>query len=196
MLTAGYAGAKIPQKHNEGICMRGRIFTDQKCPLCGGNFVHDGHRGGLFCPKHPDQRATGRFRVQFGRGTRKRFSVYREAERFLTGLRWEIDQGTFDPRDYRIDNPLGFESLARKWLEVKKKEVKPKSFNNLRNYMSRAIAAWGQMNVKSIRFGEIEDFLHAQEVSDKTKANIKSCLHSFFVWVKRREKSKCRNFQK
>jgi len=37
-------------------------------------------------------------------------------------------------------------------------------------------------------YGEIEDFLHSQEVSDKTKSNMKSGLHSFFVWVKRREK--------
>ena len=170
------------------LCMRGRIFSDQKCPICDGNFQHDERRRGLFCPRHPKQEATGRFRVQFGRNTRRRFSVYREAERFLDGLRWEVDQDTYDPRDYRITNPLGFETLVEKWLEIKKKEVKPKSYNNLNNYMQKAISAWGQINVKNIGFGEIEDFLHAQEVSDKTKANMKSCLHSFFVWLKRREK--------
>ena len=100
--------------------MRGRIFSDQKCPICGGNFEHDDRRRGLYCPKHPEQTATGRFRVQFGRRTRKRFSVYREAERFLDGLRWEVDQGTFDPRDYRTDYPLGFEALAQKWLRLKR----------------------------------------------------------------------------
>ena len=121
MLTAGYAGAKIPPKNFEGICMRGRIFTDQKCPLCGGNFVHDGHRGGLFCLKHPDQQATGRFRVQFGRDTRKRFSVYREAERFLTGLRWEIDQGTYDPRDYRVDHPWDLNPLPENGWRSRRK---------------------------------------------------------------------------
>jgi hypothetical protein len=99
-----------------------------------------------------------------------------------------VDQGTYDPRDYRINHPLGFETQARKWLEVKKKEVKPKSYANLRNYMEKAIEAWGQMNVKAIGFGEIEDFLHSQKVSDKTKSNMKSGLHSFFQWVKRREK--------
>lgn len=168
--------------------MRGRIYTDQKCPICGGIMIHDERRRGLFCEKHPDQQAIGRFRVQFGRGTRKRFSHFREAERFLDGLRWEVDQGTYDPRDYRANYPLGFETLARKWLEVKKKEVKRKSYNNLRNYMDKAIADWVQRNVKSIGFGEIEDFLHSQDVSDKTKSNMKSGLHSFFKWVSRREK--------
>jgi integrase len=168
--------------------MRGRIYSDQKCPICGGRLIHDDRRRGLFCEKHPAQQANGRFRVQFGRNTRRRFNNYLEAERFLDGLRWEVDQGTYDPRDYRVNNPLGFETLALKWLEVKKKEVKPKSYNNLRNYMTKAIGTWGQMNVKSIGYGEIEDFLHSQEVSDKTKSNMKSGLHSFFVWVKRREK--------
>lgn len=175
-------------KNCGGICMRGNILSDQKCSICGEAFVHDGRRRGLFCPNHPEQTATKRFRVKFGRTTRKRFTDYKSAERYLDGLRWEVDQGTYDPRDYRSAYPLGFEKLAEKWLKVKENEVKPKSFNNLRNYMDRAIKAWGQMNVKAIGFGEIEDFLFDQDVSDKTKANIKRCLHSFFTWVKRREK--------
>ena len=118
--------------------MRRRIYTDQKCPLFGCNYNHNDRRGGLTCP---DQMTTGRFRVQFGRNTRKRFSVYRGAERFLDGLRWEVDQGTYDPRDYRTDYPLGFETLAEKWLKVKEKDVKRRSYNNLKNYFNRAISA-------------------------------------------------------
>ena len=37
------------------------------------------------------------------------------------GLRFENDKGTFDVRDYRKDNPLGFENLVKKrkycWIE-------------------------------------------------------------------------------
>ncbi len=83
---------------------------------------------------------------------------------------------------------MGFETQAEKWLKVKKKEVKQKSYNNLNNYMTKAIDTWEQMNVKTIGYGEIEDFLHSQNVSDKTKSNMKSCLHSFFVWLKKRER--------
>ena len=171
-----------------GICMRGRIFSDQKCPICGAIFVHDERRRGLFCPKHCNQQATGGFRVQFGRGTRKRFINYREAERFLDGLRFEVDQGTYDPRDYRASYPLGFETLACNWLGIKEKEVKRKSYNNLKNYIEKAIQAWGQRNIKAIGYGEIEDLLYSQDISDKTKSNMKSGLHSFFKWVSRREK--------
>lgn len=103
-------------------------------------------------------------------------------------MRWEVDQGTYDPREYRADYPLGFETLAAKWLEVKKKEVKKRSLNNLKNYMRRAIDAWGQRNIKSIGFGEIQDLIHSQKVSDKTKSNMRSGLNSFFNWVCKREK--------
>jgi len=188
MLTLNPNSGKLPSKERGALCMRGIILSDQKCSICGGVFVHDGRRRGLFCPEHPEEQATKRFRVKFGRTTRKRFSDYKSAERFLDGLRWEVDQNTYDARDYRSTYPLGFEKLAEKWLKVKEKEVKPKSYNNLKNYMNRAIEAWGQMNIKAIGFGEIEDFLLEQDVSEKTKSNMKSCLHSFFTWVKRREK--------
>jgi hypothetical protein len=81
--------------------MKGRIYSMQKCPLCGGIFYHDENRGGLFSKQHPKIAADDKFYVHFGRSITKRFSEYHEAERFLTGLRFENDKGTFDVRDYR-----------------------------------------------------------------------------------------------
>ena len=92
MLKSAHIYDTVPENISGGICMRGRIYTDQKCPVCGGNFNHDDRRRGLFCSDHPDQMATGRFRVQFGRNTRRRFSVYREAERFFR-YRLILDSG-------------------------------------------------------------------------------------------------------
>ena len=37
--------------------MQGRIFSDQKCPIGGGNYAHDDRRRGLYCPDHPEQMA-------------------------------------------------------------------------------------------------------------------------------------------
>ena len=79
MLRSVGIGGTYPETNSGGMCMRARIYTDQKCPICGGIMIHDERRRGLFCEKHPDQQATSRFRVQFGRGTRKRFSHFREA---------------------------------------------------------------------------------------------------------------------
>lgn len=88
---------------------------------------------------------------------------------------------------------ISFETLASKWLEVKEREVKKKSFNNLANYMQRAIKEWGNRNIKEINYPDIEDFLLAQKlkdtdkpVSDKTRANIRSALHNFWVWLRKR----------
>ena len=129
------------------------------------------------------------YQVRFGRKICKHFKSLLEAERFLNGIRFKTDEGTFDIRDYQKDHPLGFATLADKWLEMKRKIVKPKSFNNLNNYMTQAVKEWGQTNVKTIGFGQIEDFLFKREdISDKTRTNMKSCLHDFFKWLKRREK--------
>jgi hypothetical protein len=127
------------------------------------------------------------YQVRFGRKIGKHFKTLAAAERFLTGLRYETDRGTFDLRDYRSNMPLGFSNLADKWLELKRQQVKPRSFNNLRNYIEKAAGIWGNANIKNIRYGHIEDFLFSQPVSSKTCSNIKSCLHSFFKWVSRRE---------
>jgi integrase len=46
--------------------------------------------------------------------------------------------------------------------------------------------AWANQNIKMIDYAMIEDFLFAQKVAGKTRANMKSCLHSFFVWCRKR----------
>ena len=172
--------------------MIGGIYSDQRCKVCGSPFK-DNNRDGLSCQKHHKERAT-RFKVKFGRAICKRFGPdYFGAQRFLTGLRYKYDEGTFDERDYKKDNPLGFENLATKWLDIKKREVKPKSYRNLYNYMNRAIKTWGNKNIKEIDYANIEDFLFSQTlrrsnkpVSDKTRSNMRSALHDFWVWLRKR----------
>jgi len=186
-----------PSYSRWGGCMKGRIYSHQKCPVCGGIFYHDEKRGGLFCKQHPEFAANSKFIIRFGRNITKRFSDYHEAERFLTGLRFENDKGTFDIRDYRKDNPLGFENLTQKWLEQKKRtKIKPKTIQSYTNFINKAVAVWGQRNVKTIGTAEVEDFLFAdhrtpkgERITDKTRHNMKSCIHQFFKWVCRREKT-------
>jgi hypothetical protein len=153
-------------------------------------------RGGLFCKQHPQIAANSKFIVRFGRAITKRFTNYHEAERFLIGLRYENDRGTFDIRDYLKDNPFGFENLANKWLDQKKRtKVKPKTIRSYRNFLEKAIFVWGQRNIKTIGTAEVEDFLFAdhrtpkgERITDKTRHNMKSCLHQFFAWVKTERK--------
>ena len=83
--------------------MKGNIYTRQKCFICGGSLAHDERRRGCFCPDHPKVSATGQFYVRFGRDVFKNFKDYFSAERFLNGLRYKTDEGSFDLRDYRHD---------------------------------------------------------------------------------------------
>ena len=141
----------------------------------------------MFCSKHPGQQATGRFRVHFGRKTQKRFKTFAEAERFLDGVRYEVDRGTFDPRDYQKGNPLGFSVLSEKWLKVKQREVSASTNRCYANYMRKACAVWASMNVKKICYSDLEDFLFDQDCSDKTRADIRACLHTFWKWLLKRK---------
>lgn len=167
--------------------MRGGIYSYKKCPLCGSSFQYTVKAGGLICPTHPDQRAHSDFVVQFGRDIRRRFSTFESAERFLIGLRYEVDRGTFDHRDYQTGNPLGFTNLAEQWLKIKKQEVKPTSYESLERFINSASHFWGNRNIKEIGFAEIEDFLFSHTVSNKTKSNIRSCLHTFWKWLLHRQ---------
>lgn len=169
--------------------MAGGIYSDERCTICGGVFKDDGRRA-LTCPQHPQQRAS-RFKVKFG-GITRRYTDYQTAQAFLGGLRAQkggLTAQPFDPRDYQIkEKPLSFQVLSAKWLEVKRQTVKPKSFANLKNYLARAAAHWGDTNIKQIGYGEIEDFLLAQtDLSPKTRHNLRSALNNFWSWlVKRR----------
>ena len=124
--------------------------------------------------------------VRFGK-VFKRFRTLETAEWFLTGLRFKEDEGIFDPRDYRRDNPLGFGNLATKWLDMRHEA---KSYPAMRNHMGYAIAYWGQKNVKEIQYAELEDFFTRNpaisHLSGKTLWNIKTTLHSFQLWVTKR----------
>ena len=186
MLTVFHTQGNTSLNLTGGLCMKGGIYSSQKCLICGGSFNDDGRRG-LFCPNHPEQRAS-KFRVHFGK-VKRRFQNYNDAQRFLTGLRFKTDEESFDVRDYSREKPLSFVNLASAWLEVKKETVKPKSYNNLHNYIMKAIDAWGDRNVKDIGFAEIEDFLidQGRNLSSKTVANMKSAFHDFFQWLIRRE---------
>lgn len=138
----------------------------------------------------------GKWRLYFPPGIyRQRVSMDSERppldlERFLNRLRHEVDEKTFDERDWQKDKPLGFANLAEHWLEVRKNEVR--CYRNLKNHMGKAKHYFGSKNIKTISFSELEDFhLSLPEgLSGKTKKNIFTTLHAFWQWVVDREEDK------
>jgi len=178
-------------KGKVGNCMAGGIYSSEKCLECGGSFKDTGKA--LACPDHPDRRAAKMF-VRFP-GVFIRFNDYHQAQTFLAGLRYKHDEGSFDPRDYRRDLPLGFTNLGEKWLHYRER-AGVRSMRHLRNHMNRAFSFFGNTNIKDIGYAGLEDFLHNLPIhlSEKTKANIMATLHAFWVWVIKREKKRNQAF--
>ena len=135
------------------------------------------------------------YMVRF-RNITRRFWSKREAERFLTGLRYEVDKGSFDPRDYRADKPLAFTNLVETYLRYK---ADRRSIGHIRCHLARAQDFFSDRNVKSITYGDLEDFILAlrhEGLKDKTIANIMADLRAFFRWLERREAISAPEFPK
>jgi hypothetical protein len=99
-----------------------------------------------------------------------RFKTYREAYKVLTRKRSEVDAGTYDARDYQIKiKPLAFDRLAKEWLDMKAGQLHPKSLSPLRMAVRRASEAWGESNIKSIRYAQVEDLMTGLNLAPKSK---------------------------
>ena len=159
--------------------MMGGIYSDQRCSICGWRFS-DNFKDGLQCPAHHEQRAT-KFRVYF-KSISKRFRTYDEAYRFLNGLRFKQDEGSFKKRDYRGDLPLSFQNLAFQWLKIKEYEVKKSSYTKINGHIEKAMKFWAHKNVKEFKKRDFQLFINSlEDLSSKTKSNHLSTVHQFFV---------------
>jgi hypothetical protein len=72
-------------------------------------------------------------------------------------------------------------------LSFKEHEVGDSHFRNLRNFINRGFAVWGDRNVRSIDYGEIEDFILGQtSIGSKTRKEMNSSLRSLWEWLRKR----------
>jgi len=166
--------------------MAGGIYSREKCPQCGKNLRDTGRW--MACPDHPRQRNDRGIYVKVFGLTRRFDRDYDGAQRFVNGVRFKRDEGSFDRRDYASDRPLSFDNLIAKWLEYKKDEVATGNYRNLMNYALHACDSeyLGSKNIKSIGYAELEDFSKSLQVTQKTRKNYLSALHHFFRWCYRR----------
>jgi len=68
------------------VCLDGGIYTREKCHVCGGNLRQNASGRGMFCPYHPEIKATT-FIVRFPGGVYKTFHSYMDANFYLALLR-------------------------------------------------------------------------------------------------------------
>jgi len=158
--------------------MKGDIYTRQKCPICKGRLIHDEKRNGCYCIDHSECGAT-KFFVRFGI-IFKNYHNYFEAYQFLQGLRFKFTEGTFDVRDYQKDAPLGFSTLAEKYIKMKQQQGL-RSISNVKHYMNSASDYFEQKNIKTFNRADIREFLYSlDDISEKTRHNYMSCIRDFF----------------
>jgi integrase len=175
--------------------MLGGIYTGEDCPLCGQR-MRDNGRSAVCCPKHRNQ-ITNNIYVRFGRDIKRRFKAYEAASRFLNGVRYESDKGSFDPRDYSANRPLSFTNLSERYIEIREKDLKPGSFKVLRPRLRRAQQYFEHASVKLIRYAQLDDFIRAQEdLSSKSKHELCSALHAFWRWLIDREEMRLEDMPK
>lgn len=182
-----FEGIAFGKKQNglERMEMRGGIYTKEKCPECGCNFKDNG-RNGLQCPKHPRYWATKNFQVRFLRRIHREFKSYEKAFRFLNGLRYEVDVGKFDERDYQEKiQPLAFENLSDTWLKMKRQTgMKKSSWIKIKGHIHRAVDYWRSQNIKNITAFDLQKYLLTlTNLSSKSQHNHLSTLRQFWHWV-------------
>lgn len=164
------------------MCMKGGIYTDQRCIVCGG-IMRDTGRD-VSCAIHHVK--ADKFKVKFGKVI-KRFGSYPAATRFLTGVRYETDRRTFDERDYKKDNPLSFRNASERYKAHRKPSIKPNSYRSMSNHFDKAQAYFQNRSVKDLNYADFEDFLKSLPQSDKTKKNVQTSIIAMYGWLKKRQ---------
>lgn len=187
-------------KNKWGNCMKGRIYTEQKCHLCQqkkdrGTLKHVEGRGYLQCPIHKKIKWAGNCIVRFGRNHTKRFKTVDKGERHLNYIRVQTDIGTYDRREWAKNQPLSFLSLRQKFVRYKKGEdLSPKQIRHIEHVLEEAGKKWDHQLIMNIDETDIDDFLLELKnlIANSTRAKWRSVLHDFWKWVVRREKRRSR----
>jgi len=171
--------------------MVGAVRTKEKCPRCGGKFAGKPLR----CPSCLT--TPRRYFVDFSWPGQGRIKLYTDqqgypldswerAQRLLNGIRYEVDQGKFDPREYvkREVRALRFENYVKGWLE--RLEARHRRGEVSWGYLQFAkgavgkymIPLLGKKDIRDIREGQVEDFREAltSQLKSKTVANIMGLL--------------------
>lgn len=184
----------IPAGPHIKLCMSGHIRTMQKCPRCKGKF-----RGTpLICPACSI--APTKYYIDFPwNGERLRIftgqdgyslSDWVATDRLLTSMRYEVDRGNFDPKDFlkKEIHGLQFDNYCRSWLSRREKElakglISQGYFTELKAYANRYfIPFFDRKSIRDIREAHIEDFrdILPDHLSHKTIFNILGALRKLF----------------
>lgn len=181
------------------LSMAGYVRTKEKCPRCGGAFRGEPLR----CQQC--QTAPRRYYLDMPwRGEKIRLysdqdgyplDSHDRAARLLNHVRFEIDRGIFDPKNYvkRDLRQLQFANYAAAWLKRKAQEQErgQLSLSYLRSCqkcLRRLNEFFSLTNIREINEGKLEDFVLSlpSTLAPKTVANILGVLHKILADAHRR----------
>jgi len=179
------------------ICMKGGIYSKERCPVCNRNFQHIGND--LICPDHqtrPRRYYIAMYSRELGRNLvvcsdpsrRLPFSSYEMAYRILEKIRSEIDAHTFDLSRYVQAKlrPLQFNVWADEWLSkkeilVEKKVRTPSYLKELRRFVRIYKGFFGEMDIRDIGNKAVDNFFLSIRGKPKYQANIMNGLHKMLA---------------
>jgi integrase len=152
----------------------GGVYSDDKCPLCNGNFKDD-HKSALRCDTHP-QHTAGTFKVKF-RGTTARFSSYTDAKLFLDSKRLDIARGNWRKKEKTLGEIVD-SFIDWKQDLAKVGQVGFSTVATYRSRLNRVLAFMGtEMRVSEVEYKHIHDFLYKSSYRPKT-------IHDSYVLFK------------
>lgn len=190
-----------PENGRGDLCMKGGIYTKEKCPICGRKFEKTG--ADLLCSIH--QTRPRKVYIQlYASALHKHiniftdrqgypFTSYEQAARILNKIRAEIDEKTFDPTRYVAEKlkPLRFNNWSDSWLQKKENEAKkglksPSYLKALRVYVGKFQKYFGETDIRDIGTKAINDFYLTMDASPKYVKNIldglRKLLQDAFDW--------------
>lgn len=180
--------------------MKGGIYTKEHCPVCGNTYRHE--ENDLICPDHltkPEKvfirmydRSLGAYINIYSDPRGIPFASYEHANRYLTKIRAEQDEGVFDATRYVAQHhkPLQVNNWVPRWLEGRKKDkqmqaISPSYFKELKRFGTIIMNYFGETDIRDIGYKQVVEFHRAIAIgsrySPKSQSNLLGCLHKMLT---------------
>ena len=114
------------------------------------------------------------------------FWAKQSAEKQLSKIRTEVDEGSFNPKFWKPDSPMSVSQYASEWLT--NLTVTSKTLSDYKTSVNKYIITFfGEKDIRTIRHGDLVKFYRSIQRSDKGKYNVMSCLRTMLRYAWRNE---------
>ena len=181
---------KEDKRIERGYSMIGAVRTKEVCHACGGRFEDTGRD--LICKKHGTRpRRYYAFFYHNGDHRKYGFKSYPDAVDYLRDVERDIQENSFDPRNYRAHTLKEFQFIScfDTWIkgrieDEKIGEISPASLRKMKEYRKRLVDFFGKADVRSLKRENIKLFLRKLQeegLAKKTQKNILAVLHKLLI---------------